>query len=203
MEEQRQMLGLATASAVLGILGLALSILGLKFGLIGAIPAAVCGHLAHKRFVISPETYSGHGRAVAGLILGYIQIGWLVAMTAFGAISDSEPDSTNAIQCHSNMEFIYLIKKHAVENGFPRGISLSEKGYKDILKQLDQQAPGCPDGGHYTINSFDVDPVCSVHGSMSDLRDQLVEAGVTNLTDFRTKYPLERPEKKPSEPLLK
>jgi hypothetical protein len=63
--------GAATASLVLGILGILC--LGLP-----AIPAVICGHLALRE--IRAGARGGHGRAVAGLVLGYIVIAvWLFA----------------------------------------------------------------------------------------------------------------------------
>src|SRR5690348_1441616 len=65
--------GLAIWSLVLGILGLVL-----LFGCIGilfAIPAVICGHMAYGRIKRSGGTLGGDGMAMAGLITGYITIG--------------------------------------------------------------------------------------------------------------------------------
>lgn len=58
------------------------AILSLAFGLIawlmapllGAIVAVVCGHLARAEIRRSPHPLEGDGMALAGLILGYLQI---------------------------------------------------------------------------------------------------------------------------------
>jgi hypothetical protein len=72
--------GTAVASLVCSLVGL------ITFGL-GAIPGVICGHMA------LPETRSGsrggHGLAVAGLIIGWIQCGgwalfWMI--TIVGAV---------------------------------------------------------------------------------------------------------------------
>ncbi len=55
----------------------------------GAIAAIICGHLAKKEIRESNGTLSGDGMALAGLILGYVQIGVIVlgglCLLAFGA----------------------------------------------------------------------------------------------------------------------
>ena len=58
------------------------AILSLAFGLmawlmaplLGAIVAVVCGHLARAEIRRSPNPIEGDGMALAGLILGYLQI---------------------------------------------------------------------------------------------------------------------------------
>ncbi|MFU8874355.1 DUF4190 domain-containing protein [Micromonospora sp. SL4-19] len=76
--------GMATASLVLGILG----VLGgwCLFGL-PCILAVVLGHLALRE--TRDGTRSGHGMAVAGLVLGYIFVGPMIAFTVmvfFGSV---------------------------------------------------------------------------------------------------------------------
>ena len=68
--------GLATASLVLGILGL----LGgwCLFGL-PCVLAVILGHLALRE--TRDGTRSGHGMAVAGLILGYVFVGPMAIFT--------------------------------------------------------------------------------------------------------------------------
>jgi hypothetical protein len=58
------------------------AILSLAFGIIawlmapllGAIVAVICGHLARAEIRRSPHPLEGDGMAIAGLILGYLQI---------------------------------------------------------------------------------------------------------------------------------
>lgn len=64
--------GLAIASMVCGIV----SIFACQF--IGAIPALICGHMALSQISSSPMPMSGRGMAIAGLVLGYLQILLLV-----------------------------------------------------------------------------------------------------------------------------
>ncbi len=74
---------LAIVSLVSGLLGWTL----LPF--VGAIAAIVTGHLAKKEIRESNNTLSGDGMALAGLILGYVQIGaivlGLICLLTFGA----------------------------------------------------------------------------------------------------------------------
>lgn len=63
---------LAIASLVTGILGWTL------IPLLGSIAAIITGHLAKKEIRESHGTLNGNSMATAGLILGYIQIGFVV-----------------------------------------------------------------------------------------------------------------------------
>ena len=79
----RQTNTLAIISLVSGLLGWTV------LPVIGAIAAVVTGHLAKKEIRESNNTLSGDGMALAGLILGYVQIGILVlgilCLLVFGA----------------------------------------------------------------------------------------------------------------------
>jgi uncharacterized protein DUF4190 len=70
------------------------AVLSLVFGivcwiglpLLGAIVAVVCGHLARGEIRRAPpESIHGAGLALAGLILGYLQLA-LLAVMAFGIV---------------------------------------------------------------------------------------------------------------------
>lgn len=65
--------------STLAIVSLVSGLLGWTFvPILGAIAAVVCGHLAKKEIRESNGMLSGDGMALAGLILGYVQIGILV-----------------------------------------------------------------------------------------------------------------------------
>ena len=64
--------GLAIASLITGILGWTI------LPVLGSIAAIITGHLANKEIRESNGTLSGKGMATAGLILGYIQLGFVV-----------------------------------------------------------------------------------------------------------------------------
>ena len=67
-EQQKKTAGVAVASLVLGISGFVL------LGPLGAIPAVICGHVAKAKIRRDPDHLAGEGLALAGLILGYVQI---------------------------------------------------------------------------------------------------------------------------------
>lgn len=68
--------GVAIASYWLGVLSLALSIIGV--GLLLSIPAILLGHLATYRIRKSRGALSGREKAKAGLVMGYIAFGLLL-----------------------------------------------------------------------------------------------------------------------------
>ena len=63
---------LAVASLVTGILGWTI------VPLLGSIAAIITGHLAKKEINESQGTLSGDSMATAGLIMGYVQLGFVV-----------------------------------------------------------------------------------------------------------------------------
>lgn len=70
--------GTAIASLVFGILGWTI------LPVLGALVAVICGHLARSEIRrMPPGSMDGDGLAVAGLILGWIQIGIGIAVLAF------------------------------------------------------------------------------------------------------------------------
>jgi hypothetical protein len=64
--------GLAIASLVCGIAA------WIIFPVVAAIAAVVTGHLAKKEIRESGNTLGGDGMALAGLLMGYIQLGLFV-----------------------------------------------------------------------------------------------------------------------------
>ena len=60
--------GLATASMILGIVGVCAG------GIFLGIPAVICGHMALNKINQSNGLIGGKGQAVTGLTLGYIEI---------------------------------------------------------------------------------------------------------------------------------
>ena len=67
---------LAIASLVLGIISIVLLCVGPLF----AIPAIICGHIAHVRIRASQGLLTGGGLALAGFIMGYLSIGLCLLM---------------------------------------------------------------------------------------------------------------------------
>lgn len=68
---QQSTSGFAVASLVLGITGF---IIGWFTFFISALPAVIFGHLARGRIKRANGTIAGNGMAIAGLILGYMQL---------------------------------------------------------------------------------------------------------------------------------
>jgi Domain of unknown function (DUF4190) len=74
--------GLGTASLVLGLLSL-LPCLPFLTG----IPAVITGHIARSRAKKYPGIYSGGGRALTGLIIGYLSIPYTVLLAVLAAVA--------------------------------------------------------------------------------------------------------------------
>lgn len=70
---QAQTSGAAIASLVLGILSLPFCL-----SILAAVPAIICGHIARSNIRHSGGTLTGSGMALAGLILGYLEVAILV-----------------------------------------------------------------------------------------------------------------------------
>jgi len=66
--------GLAITSLVCGIIG------GYSWASTASIIAIICGHLALHNIKKDPNTYTGKGLAIAGLILGYLGLVLAVAL---------------------------------------------------------------------------------------------------------------------------
>lgn len=80
-EAARRTSGLATASLICGILALPCFMPGLP-----AIPAIVCGHLAHNEIAAAGGRLQGRGQATAGLVLGYVNLLGGVAVLLLAAV---------------------------------------------------------------------------------------------------------------------
>jgi len=65
---------LAIASLVTGILGWTL------VPILGSVAAIITGHLAKKEIRESQGVLSGNGMSTAGLIMGYIQLGFILVV---------------------------------------------------------------------------------------------------------------------------
>ena len=79
--------GNSIASLVCGIVSLCLC----YFGIVVAIPAVICGHLALKQINQSAVPMGGRGMAIAGLITGYISVAITLCFGVFiviGVVSE-------------------------------------------------------------------------------------------------------------------
>lgn len=161
--EQKKTVGQATASLILGILSLIMT------GILTAIPAVICGHIAKSKIKNDPANLQGDGQALAGLIMGYIVIGFSVlliplmmaiAMPSFVKARDMAYEK----QCINNLRIIGSAKdQHAIENDIPEGSRVN-------AEQLGVYITGgfesihCAESGLYTIGPIGTDPECSLHG---------------------------------------
>jgi hypothetical protein len=77
MQAQQQTNGMAIASMVLGILWI---------WWIGSILALIFGYVAKSQIDQSGGRQSGRGMAIAGIVLGWIGVGFIVIGILFGAL---------------------------------------------------------------------------------------------------------------------
>ena len=146
--------GLGTASLVLGLLSF-LPCLPFLTGL----PAVITGHIARRRAKKHPEIYSGGGRALAGLIMGYLSIPYTVvlavlAAVALPALAVALPElarnkgRSQSVSCVNNLKQIGLaFRLWAGDNGdkYPFNVSTAKGG---TLERCDRGSDG------YDRNSF-------------------------------------------------
>ncbi len=165
-DAQKQTAGIAVTSMVLGILGM------LCFGPLCSIPAVICGHMAKSKIKQNRDALSGDGMALAGLILGYVQIGLMVIMIPLWiaimlpALAKAKGTAQVAM-CVGNMNRIESAKEMvAMQHRYDDGATIPEE---KLVEYLPGGLSGltCPEAGTYTVNPLGTDPECSVHGAMS------------------------------------
>jgi len=150
--------GLAIWSLVLGILSLTC------FWLIAAIPAVICGHVAHSRIRRSAGALTGEGLALGGMITGYIGIAFsifLIPLMAAIAIPNFVKARTTAQMnaCINNLRQIdgaklqWALENKKQETDTPRA--------QDLAPYLGAQLK-CPAGGVYTFHTVGEKPTCSI-----------------------------------------
>ncbi|HPJ56374.1 MAG TPA: DUF4190 domain-containing protein [Kiritimatiellia bacterium] len=152
--QQKQRVGIAIASLVLGILGLIL------IGPLGSIPAVICGHIAISRIKKNPEMLTGDGLALAGLIMGYVQIGlMLIVLPLLAAI------------------LLPAVNKALTNAGMVQTVSNGANIYKAIFaSHMDDAILGAGESGW---------PIKGQYRTSTDYFIHLVESGVISVTyDF-------------------
>jgi hypothetical protein len=156
--------GLAVWSLVFGILAILLSVVCI--GPLFAIPAVICGHMAHSRIKHSAGALSGEGLALGGLITGYLGIALIpiIGLLAAIAIPNFVKARTTAQMnaCVSNLRQIDGAtqlwaaenKKEAADKPTAQDLDAYLKGGLSALK--------CPAGGVYTLSTAGERPTCSI-----------------------------------------
>jgi hypothetical protein len=156
--------GLATTSLVLGIFAIVLCFVGPLF----AIPAVICGHMAHSRIKNSGGLLGGKGLATGGLITGYLSfamipvVGLLAAIAIPNFVKAREDAMTN--HCINELQQIdsakqqWALEKDKKDGAVPSAADLDPyvKGGFNSFK--------CYKGGTYSINPIGQVPTCSVPG---------------------------------------
>lgn len=156
---------LAIWSLVLGIIGL---VSFFCIGILFAIPAVICGHVALGRINRSAGTLGGYGLALAGLIIGYVSLGLTILMVPLAIpnfIKARETARRNT--CINNLRLIDGAKQQwALDNNKTANDTPTAQ---DLDKYFNGPNPGfdalhCPEGGTYSINKVSEPPTCSVPG---------------------------------------
>jgi competence protein ComGC len=157
---------LAITSLVLGILGLIL-LLGCV-GVLFAIPAVICGHIAHSRVKRSGGALAGGGMALAGLITGYISIAlgiFLVPLMMAIAIPNFVKARDTAIRngCINNLRQIDDAKEQwALAHNKDADAAPTAADLDTVLKDKKMSEIKCLKGGTYSIKSVGQLPTCSI-----------------------------------------
>jgi hypothetical protein len=164
--------GLAIWSLVFGILAVVLSVACV--GPLFAIPAVICGHMAHSRIKRSGGALSGGGLALGGLITGYISIAMIpvIAMLAAIAIPNFVKARDTAMRnaCTGNLRQIVSAKQQwALENRKDENATPTADDLDKYLKREFSDVK-CPKGGNYSINAVGENPACSAEGHESLLQ---------------------------------
>jgi hypothetical protein len=167
MDEKRNE-GLAVASLVLGILSF------IMLGLLSAIPAVICGHMAKGRIRANPAELKGDGLATGGLVLGYLNIALLpvfivlTGMLAAVAVPLLSANQGRAVEaaCRANLIGIEVVKmEYELEYDLPEGTIVR---LEDLVGEDEMNLFVCPGAGVYSINPLGESPVCSIHGACDE-----------------------------------
>ena len=155
--------GMAIASLVLGVLSF------LMCSIFTGIPAIICGHVARKRIRNSGGTLTGDGLGLAGLIVGYVNLGFsllfiplLVAIAVPNFVKARDMAQRN--NCIMNLRQIdgakeqWALEKNQQEGAQPTAADL------DVYLHGGFSALKCPAKGTYTIGPVGKLPTCSVSG---------------------------------------
>jgi hypothetical protein len=167
MAEQVKNAGLAVASLILGIASF------VCVGIFAAVPAVICGHMAKTKIREAGGALAGDGMALAGLILGYVNIGLSVILIPvylglmLPAVAKAR-DAARGSVCINNLRLISHAKEAAaIKNNLQDGAQVTPA---DVNSYIDGgfDKLKCPQGGTYTLNPVGKAPECSVPGHKYD-----------------------------------
>jgi len=153
---------LAVWSLVLGILAIVLVCIGPLF----AIPAVICGHMAHSRIKRSAGALTGGGLALGGLITGYLSLALIpiIGMMAAIAIPNFVKARSTAQMnmCISNLRQIDGAKQQWALENKKQTTDTPTAQELDTYLHRSFTTLKCPAGGVYTINAVGEKPTCSI-----------------------------------------
>lgn len=153
---------LAVWSLVLGILAIVLVCIGPLF----AIPAVICGHMAHSRIKRSAGALTGGGLALGGLITGYLSLALIpiIGMMAAIAIPNFVKARSTAQMnmCISNLRQIDGAKQQWALENKKQTTDTPTAQELDTYLHRSFTTLKCPAGGVYTINAVGEKPACSI-----------------------------------------
>lgn len=153
---------LAVWSLVLGILAIVLVCIGPLF----AIPAVICGHMAHSRIKRSAGALTGGGLALGGLITGYLSIALIPIIGMMAAIAiPNFVKARNTAQmnmCISNLRQIDGAKQQWALENKKQTTDTPTAQELDTYLHRSFTTLKCPAGGVYTINAVGEKPACSI-----------------------------------------
>ena len=152
-------LGLAITSLVLGILAMVLFCVGPLL----ALPAIICGHIAHSKIKRSGGLLTGGGLALAGFITGYVSLGLCLVLLPIAIpnfVKAREVAQRNV--CKLYLQQIEEAKQQwADAKKKPDGTAVTAA---DLSGYLRPNMLKCPKGGVYQINPVGTPPTCSIPG---------------------------------------
>ena len=168
---------LAIWSLVLGIMAIVFMVVCI--GLIFAIPAIICGHIAYSRIKSSGGQLVGAGMAIAGFATGYASLALILLLLPIAIpnfVRARQVSQMNA--CINNLRQIQAAKNEwALENGKTGDAVPTVQDLTPYMKNGIYAGPNrapnasgsgvfptCPAGGVYTIGAVTNAPTCSISG---------------------------------------